>query len=117
MTLPEPAVDFILSHYIEPLLAVMPVPETRESTQSAVKEAFEKGWHVIVWNDPVNLMSYVVHVFRKVLGFDPETARRHMLEVHQQGKSCVARETREKCEFYCRQLQEHGLKTTIEKAS
>lgn len=55
-----------------------------------VREAFDKGWSVIVWNDPVNLMSYVVFVFMKVLGFTKERATRHMLDVHHKGKSCVA---------------------------
>ena len=89
------------------------LPDVKESAQSAVKTAFERGWLVIVWNDPVNLMSYVVHVFRKVLGFDAARARHHMLEVHHQGKSCVARETREKAELYCHLLQQYGLKVTI----
>ncbi len=99
----------------KPALSGVEAPETLKATKSALQEAFEKGWLVIVWNDPVNLMSYVVHVFRKVLGFTAETAHRHMLEVHHQGKSCVARETREKAEFYCRQLQQYGLKAGIRK--
>ena len=98
-----------------PLLLAVQAPDTRKSAKSAVKDAFEKGWMVIVWNDPVNLMSYVVHVFRKVLGFDETKARHHMLEVHHEGKSCVARETREKAELYCRLLQQYGLKCTIGK--
>lgn len=77
--------------------------------------ALDRGWLVVVWNDPVNLMSYVVHVFRLVLGFDEAKARRHMLEVHQEGKSCVARENRERAEFFCQLLQQHGLKTTLQR--
>ena len=46
-------------------------------------------WRVVVLNDPVNLMSYVVLVFKKVLGFDEPTARKHMLEVHEGGRSVV----------------------------
>lgn len=88
---------------------------TRE-TKEKVEEAFEKGWKVIVWNDPVNLMSWVVFVFMKVLGFAKEKATKHMLEVHRTGKSVVALETREKAEFYHQQLQSHGLIVTIEAA-
>jgi len=77
-------------------------------------EAFAKGWQVLVWNDPVNLMSYVVFVFQKVLGFDEGKAKKHMLEVHEQGCSVVARETREKAELFCLRLQTFGLKSSLE---
>jgi ATP-dependent Clp protease adaptor protein ClpS len=81
---------------------------------SKVREAFDKGWAVIVWNDPVNLMTYVVFVFMKVLGFTRERATKHMLEVHHSGKSCVAVETREKAELYHQQIQSRGLIVTIQ---
>lgn len=80
-----------------------------------IEEAFEKSWNVIVWNDPVNQMTYVVFVFMKVLAFNKEKATKHMLEVHREGKSIVATDTREKAEFYYQQLQHHGLTVTIEK--
>ena len=90
------------------------LPEIREDTQEKVESAFEKNWTVVVWNDPVNLMTYVVFVFMKVLAFPKEKATKHMLEVHQKGKSCVATETREKAELYQQQLQGYGLMVTIE---
>ena len=90
------------------------LPGTIEETKEKVSEAFAKQWNVIVWNDPVNLMTYVVFVFMKVLGFPKEKATKHMLEVHQQGKSIVATETREKAELYYQQIQAHGLMVTIE---
>ena len=83
-------------------------------TKEKIQEAFEKGWSVVVWNDPVNLMSWVVFVFMKVLGFNKEKATKHMLEVHHTGKSVVARETRERAEFFYQQLQSYGLTVTIE---
>ena len=95
-------------------MATETLPETTESTKAKVKEAFEKNWHVIVWNDPVNLMSYVVFVFMKVLGFNKQKAAKHMLEVHHQGKSLVATESREKAELYHQQIQAHGLTVTVE---
>ena len=82
--------------------------------KTGLSDAFAPSWSVIVWNDPINLMSYVVHVFRAVLGFDEATATKHMLEVHHQGRSCVAQETREKAEFYWQQLKKRGLQATIE---
>ncbi len=91
-------------------------PAVDQSTEEKVQEAFSKGWNVIVWNDPVNLMTYVVFVFMKVLGFTKEKATRHMLQVHQQGKSLVATETREKAELYHQQLQSFGLTVTLEQA-
>src|SRR2546425_12311845 len=90
------------------------LPDTTEKTKEKIEEAFEKNWNVIVWNDPVNLMSYVVFVFMKVLGFTKEKAAKHMLEVHNLGKSVVATASREKAELYYQQIQAHGLTATIE---
>ncbi len=92
------------------------LPDVVETTREKVEEAFEKNWSVIVWNDPVNLMSYVVFVFMRVLGFPKEKATRHMLEVHHQGKSVVAVEARERAELYHQQIQSHGLTVTLEPA-
>ncbi len=92
------------------------LPNVIESTKEKVEEAFAKDWNVIVWNDPINLMTYVVFVFMKVLGFNKQQATKHMLQVHQHGKSIVATETREKAEFYHQQIQAHGLTVTIEHA-
>jgi ATP-dependent Clp protease adaptor protein ClpS len=91
------------------------LPAPVETTSEKIEEAFEKSWNVIVWNDPVNQMTYVVFVFMKVLAFTKEKATKHMLEVHHQGKSIVATDTREKAELYYQQLQHHGLTVTIEK--
>jgi ATP-dependent Clp protease adaptor protein ClpS len=93
------------------------LPATEEQTKEKIEDAFEKSWNVIVWNDPVNLMSYVVFVFMRVLGFNKEKATKHMLEVHRQGKSLVATETRERAELYHQQIQAHGLIVTLEQGS
>lgn len=74
----------------------------------------EAVWRVVVLNDPVNLMSYVVLVFKKVFGFDEATARRHMLEVHERGRSVVWCGLREKAEAYAFTLQQWHLTTVIE---
>jgi len=99
------------------LMSIETLPGLDEQTESKIKNAFEKNWKVIVWNDPVNLMSYVVFVFMRVLAFTKEKATKHMMEVHQQGKSVVATETREKAELYHQQIQAHGLSVTIEQDS
>jgi ATP-dependent Clp protease adaptor protein ClpS len=72
-------------------------------------------WIVIVWNDPVNLMSYVVFVFQKVFGYSREKATKLMLEVHHEGKSVVSHGTREKAEIDVARLHGHGLWATMER--
>ncbi len=73
-------------------------------------------WNVIVWNDPVNLMSYVVLVFRRLFGYSKEKATRLMMEVHRDGRSMVASAPRERAEMHCHQLHRHGLWATMERA-
>lgn len=72
-------------------------------------------WEVVVWNDPVNLMSYVVYVFRKLFGYSMEKATSLMLAVHHEGKAVVASGPREKAELDCHRLHAYGLWATIEK--
>lgn len=70
-------------------------------------------WNVIVWNDPITLMSYVVMVFRHLFGYDEPTATKLMLQVHNQGRAVVACEPREKAEWYVYRLHEYGLQATL----
>ena len=76
----------------------------------------DSTWNVIVHNDPVNLMSYVVKVFMKVLGFSQEKAEKHMLEVHHKGRSVVWTGEREKAELYVQQFHSYLLLATLEKS-
>ena len=101
-----------------PLCASKPGTETSPDidVEEKLKEAFARGWSVIVWNDPVNLMDYVVYVFKTVLKMNEKDASRHMWEVHQNGKSVVARETREKSELIVHRLRGFGLNATMEQA-
>jgi ATP-dependent Clp protease adaptor protein ClpS len=92
-----------------------PVREADTDTDTWVRP--DAPWDVIVWDDPVNLMSYVVFVFRKVFGYSEPVARKLMLEVHEKGKSLVASEPREKAEMYVQQLHGHGLQATMERSS
>ncbi len=71
-------------------------------------------WRVVVLNDPVNLMSYVVMVFKRVLGFDEARARRHMLAVHEQGRAVVWTGAREPAEAYAFALQQWHLTAVLE---
>ena len=72
-------------------------------------------WNVVVLNDPVNLMSYVTMVFKRVLGMEQSEAEQHMMEVHELGRSVVWTGDREKAEAYQYQLQEWHLTAILEK--
>lgn len=87
-------------------------PKPESATDSELRLA--GAWRVVVLNDPVNLMSYVVMVFKKVLGFEEARARRHMLEVHEQGRSVVWVGLRERAEAYVFTLQQWHLSATLE---
>ena len=76
-----------------------------------------KPWVTIVWNDPVNLMSYVTYVFRTYFGYDEKKAEKLMLEVHHDGKSAVSDGTREEMERDVQAMHEYGLWATLEKQS
>lgn len=92
---------------------VRPAIERHAETDSASQ--LEPGYLVICWDDPVNLMDYVTHVFQVVFGWERKKAEKHMLEVHNQGKSVLARESLEKAEFYVHQLQKYTLQATLER--
>jgi ATP-dependent Clp protease adaptor protein ClpS len=66
-------------------------------------------WIVLVWNDPINLMSYVTHVLQKLFGYDEEKATKLMMDVHEKGRAVVSNGPREKCELDVYRLHEHGL--------
>ena len=72
-------------------------------------------WVTIVWNDPVNLMSYVTYVFQKYFGYDKAKAEKLMLEVHTEGRSVVSTGTREEMERDVQAMHEYGLWATMEK--
>ena len=78
------------------------------------KRDVDKPWQVVVWNDPVNLMSYVVWVFRKLFGYSTEKATRLMLQVHHEGRAIVSSGPLEKAELDCHRLHHHGLWATLE---
>ena len=71
-------------------------------------------WVTIVWNDPVNLMSYVVYVFQKLFGYSKAKATKLMRQVHEEGRAVVSDGSREKCEGDVARLHAHGLWATME---
>jgi ATP-dependent Clp protease adaptor protein ClpS len=87
--------------------------EVRDPDIEEVLET-ETPWIVLVWNDPINLMSYVTFVFQKLFGYSKEKATSLMLDVHEKGRAVVASGTREKCELDVFRLHEHGLWATMQ---
>lgn len=94
--------------------APMPVeieqPETGDLTQLA------RPWVTIVWNDPVNLMSYVTYVFQTYFGYPRKKAEKLMWEVHKDGRSVVSTGSREEMERDVQAMHEYGLWATLERA-
>ena len=95
--------------------APITVPDTEKEKKPKSKDQLDRGYLVICWNDPVNFMDYVTHVFQVVFGWPRARAERHMLQVHQNGKSLLVRETFEKAEHYVHQLQGYNLHATMER--
>jgi ATP-dependent Clp protease adaptor protein ClpS len=90
-------------------------PTVEKTTES--EHELDLPWQVVVHNDPVNLMTYVTMVFQRVFGYPREKAERHMLEVHQQGRSILWSGVRERAELYVQQLHGYVLLATLEKVN
>jgi ATP-dependent Clp protease adaptor protein ClpS len=90
-------------------------PTELQRPETGEVERTDRPWIVIVWNDPINLMSYVVFVFQKLFSYSREKATKLMLQVHHEGRSVVTSGTREQCEFYTAALHQHGLWATMAK--
>lgn len=108
---PENCYDAAMAGTAAPLTP----PDTEKKEKPDPRESRDRGYLVICWNDPVNTMDYVTHVFQVVFGWPKPKARRHMLQVHETGKSLLARETFEKAEHYVHQLQGYALQATMER--
>lgn len=93
------------------------LPRTDEVTETFDEDEVDLPWDVLVWNDPVTLMTYVVYVLRMLFGHDEATAYKLMMQVHTEGRAIVASGTREKAESDVARLHFHGLQATIEKAT
>ena len=100
-----------MADVVEPLI----LPDLEQDQQAEVRSDLEPGFLVICWDDPVNLMDYVTHVFQVVFGWPRTKAEHHMLQVHHQGRSVLTRESLERAEHYVHQLQKYGLQATMER--
>ena len=96
---------------------VISATDLEELTIVETSEGIDLPWCVVVFDDPVNLMSFVQLVFRRVFGYSAEKATALMLEVHHSGRSVVWKGEREKAELYVQQLQSYQLLAAMERAS
>ena len=94
-----------------------PMPVEIEQPESEEVTSVARPWGTIVWNDPVNLMSYVTYVFQTYFGYPRKKAEKLMLEVHEDGKSVVSTGSREEMERDVQAMHEYGLWATMEKAT
>ncbi|WP_419930587.1 ATP-dependent Clp protease adapter ClpS [Candidatus Poriferisodalis sp.] len=103
---------------VSPRLAQAPAvadPEVVRDPTSEDEHGTDVPWVVLVWNDPINLMSYVVYVFQKLFGYSEAKATELMLDVHNKGRAAVAWGSREKAELDVFRLHEYGLWATMQK--
>jgi ATP-dependent Clp protease adaptor protein ClpS len=92
-----------------------PVSDTLERTDLHEKTALDVPWITLVWNDPVNLMTYVSWVFRSYFGFERAEADRRMMQVHKEGRAVVASGSREEMERHVEAMHGYGLWATLQK--
>jgi ATP-dependent Clp protease adaptor protein ClpS len=91
-----------------------PQREAAERARSEPRSDPDRPWITIVWNDPINLMSYVTHVFMTVFGYPKSKAEKLMLDVHHRGRAVVSSGTRERMELDVATLHGYGLWDTLE---
>jgi ATP-dependent Clp protease adaptor protein ClpS len=93
-------------------------PERQAAEQVVEQTGTEpdRPWITIVWNDPINLMSYVTHVFMTVFGYPKQKAEKLMLDVHKRGKAVVSSGTRERMELDVNTLHGYGLWATLQQS-
>jgi ATP-dependent Clp protease adaptor protein ClpS len=99
---------------MEPMPTILQ-PATVQESDTDERVAEDRPWIVLVWNDPINLMSYVTFVLQKLFGYSHERATELMLDVHHKGRAVVANGTREQAEMHVFRLHEHGLWATMER--
>lgn len=87
-----------------------------DSVVEFLRTLHDKLWVTIVWDDPINLMTYVTHVFMVVFGYSRTKAQELMLQVHNDGKAVVSSGTREEMEHDVAMLHEYGLWATLQKS-
>lgn len=90
-------------------------PELDERTD--LRARYDVPWTTVVWDDPVNLMSYVTYVFQSYFGFSAARAERLMRQVHDEGRAIVATGAREAMERHVEAMHGYGLQATVDRAT
>jgi ATP-dependent Clp protease adaptor protein ClpS len=88
----------------------------QHDTDTTTQDRSEQPWRAIVWDDPVNLMTYVSYVFRTYFGYPRDVAERLMLQVHTEGRAIVASGNREAMERHVQAMHGYGLQATVSRA-
>jgi ATP-dependent Clp protease adaptor protein ClpS len=88
---------------------------TLTDSDLSLDQLLDRPWVTVVWDDPVNLMTYVTYVFIKLFNFTPEHAHELMMQVHNEGRAAVTTGSREEMERDVQRLHEHGLWATLQR--
>ncbi len=97
-------------------MAALAAPGIREEVERSTRVDPDTPWQTVVWDDPVNLMSYVTHVFREYFGLPRAEAERLMLAVHNEGHAVVSQGAREQMELHAQAMHDYGLWATVRRA-
>ena len=100
---------------MENMAAPLPVPTRQVEPDLSEDPSADVPWQAIVWNDPVNLMSYVTYVLQKLFGYPESKATALMLDVHHKGKAAVSSGDKDKIETDVAKLHAAGLWATMQK--
>jgi ATP-dependent Clp protease adaptor protein ClpS len=98
------------------VMATRVAPVEEPTVDTGEVSAVDRPWVTVVWNDPVNLMSYVTWVFQKLFGYSREKAELLMLDVHHKGRAIVSSGMRERMEYDASRLQAYGLWATVDRS-
>ena len=94
---------------------IAPERQATEREDEQTSNELDRPWITIVWNDPINLMSYVTHVFMTVFGYEKTKAEKLMMDVHKRGRAVVSTGTRERMELDVHTLHGYGLWATLQR--
>ena len=97
-------------------MSALTTPDVREDVEQSTRVGPDTPWQTVVWDDPVNLMSYVTHVFREYFGLPRAEAERLMLAVHNEGHAVVSQGAREQMELHAQAMHDYGLWATVRRA-
>lgn len=98
------------------MVAIGTLTESETDSESELDLKADRPWVCVVWDDPVNLMTYVTHVFMVIFNYSKEKATELMLKVHNEGRATVSSGTREEMERDVQRLHEYGLWATLQRA-